>query len=906
MATRSPLIPPNAFPLPEVPGQQAIFDPQYPSLQTMLVGRERDIRDLTRAVRNRRLNFLYGESGSGKSTLLKLGLARELNQTGAWIPIYLDIWGQDWIRGPRKSLADSADFALRATNLIGNPPVPVTEDNLFSRLATLRATTGRRPVLLFDQLDDYQNQQRALFRNPETGLFLTPDELCAANPFWRDLCDLLLTAGDPVHVLLATRDDAGSGLHCFRFEQPGVYPPLARLAPEDASLLIHRLAPETVVRNPEDGFRALVELLVAELSARGGSVLPMQLRVALAGVGRLTGPLTSSRIERLGGVPGLGARYLESTIHDRPGAWNVLNAMAQRTPDGRGKAVPLTCSQMEALLPPGVDAAVYLEKLAERVLRRRLADSEDESWQLYHDYLADAVVALDRRKRRYSLLLEEALKRYRLAGSFRKWTALLSPATQLRLFWRRLRDPGFRFAEYSGFVRISLFRLVLNLWTLSAVFIGVAAVFWPERTEAEDIAQAFLQGGNGQQEFQALWRLASTRSDYVRRTVFETLLSTSVAQERLAVNSGPALEALGLRLSFLDAVRGLHFEKCTQSGLSLGLCARLMAFPLASDDVPATADRILERMKGTTNASELSSLRLPLVELAKRMSGNQATQGADRILERMKGTPNPSELLGLGGALAELAKGISSNQATQLADRILDRMKGTTNGIELSSLRPMLAELAKGISGNQATQGADQILERMKGANDPSELISLGSALSKLAMGISGDQAKQGADRILERMTVAPDTNDLPRLGSALSDLAANFPQLLPMLADPITSLPTTFPCGAAVTQATRDQLPLLIDMLKWPTCGPARDGVMLQIARLENKNPADKIGAFDDPGNRSTYHANLREFIIWLKTQKDANKRPFDVDGPPIHNPYRHPQLPGHAPASTSATGSH
>jgi ABC-type multidrug transport system ATPase subunit len=68
----------------------------------MLVGRERDIRDLTRAVQNRRLNFLYGESGSGKSTLIKLGLARELNQTGAWIPIYLDIWGQDWIRGPRK------------------------------------------------------------------------------------------------------------------------------------------------------------------------------------------------------------------------------------------------------------------------------------------------------------------------------------------------------------------------------------------------------------------------------------------------------------------------------------------------------------------------------------------------------------------------------------------------------------------------------------------------------------------------------------------------------------------------------------------------------------------------------------------------------------------------------------
>jgi energy-coupling factor transporter ATP-binding protein EcfA2 len=761
---RSRLIVPNAFPLPEVPGEQAIFDPQYPDLHTMLVGRNSDIANLTRAVHNGRLNFLYGESGSGKSTLLKLGLARQLHQSGAWLPIYLDSWGQDWTRGPRKSLADSTDYALRATNLAGNPPTPVLESTVFARLADLRTTAGRRPVLLFDQLDDYQNQHRALFRNPATGLFLTPDELCAANSFWHGLRDLLLTPGDPVHVVFATRDDAESGLHCFRFEEPGVYPPLARLDPDDASLLIHRLAPETVVRNPENGFWQLVELLVAELSARGGSVLPMQLRIALAGVGRLTGPLTPSRIEGLGGVPGLGARYLESAIRDTPGAWNVLNAMAQRTPDGRGKAVPLTRSQMEALLPPGVNAASYLQKLVDaRVLRRRLADSEDESWQLYHDYLADAVVALDRRKRKYSLLLEEAHQRHRLARSFRKWTLLLTPLAQIRLYWHRLRAPGFRFGEHAGFVRVSLLRLALNLWTLSAVLIAASSIVWYEQTEADDIAQAFLQGGDQQQEFRAMWRLASTRSDYVRRSVFEKLLSTSDARVHLGRNSRAALAALGLRIGSLDAMRGLSFETCG------GSC---MAFSVAAADAATTADRILERMEMTTAADELSGLGSALAALAKGISGNQAAQGADRILERMKMTTAADELSGLGSALAALAKGISGNQATQLADRILERMKMTTNPNELSGLGSALAALAEGISGNQAAQLADRILERMKMTTAADELSGLGSALAALAKGISGNQAAQLADRILERMKMTTNPSELYGFGSALAALA--------------------------------------------------------------------------------------------------------------------------------------
>src|SRR5258706_10980476 len=296
--TRSRLAVPNAFPLPEVPSEQAIFAKEFPDLPTILVGRQREIHELIRAVQNHGLTFLYGESGSGKSTLLKVGLARELAQSGSWIPIYVDIWGQHWERGPQKSLADATDFALRALGL--SVAQPVTAETVFSHLTELRAKTGRRPIILFDQLDDYQNAHRDRFRNAATGLFLAPGEVCDANPFWRNIRDLVLAEGDPIHVLLATRDDAESGLHCFLFEEPRVYP-LARLDAADAEQLIYRLAPESVVKKPENGFVDLMSRVVANLGRdHGGKVLPMQLRVALAGIGRLTGPLTPSRLGGLG------------------------------------------------------------------------------------------------------------------------------------------------------------------------------------------------------------------------------------------------------------------------------------------------------------------------------------------------------------------------------------------------------------------------------------------------------------------------------------------------------------------------------------------------------------------------------------------------------------------------------
>jgi hypothetical protein len=313
---RSRLLVPNAFPLPEIPGELSIFEVSVPDLSTMLVGRQHQVDKLTEAIQNNRMTFLYGESGSGKSTLLKLGVARELVRSGSWVPIYVDVWGQNWISGPQKSLAGATDFSLRSLSL--SKDQPVVAKTIIARLRAFRESTGRTPVLLLDQIDDYQNTHRAHFYSAETGVLLNPQEICEANPFWRNLRDLLLEPGDKIHIVLATRDDAQSGLHCFQFDEPRVFP-LFRLDAADAKTLIHVLAPASVVDKPENGFNDLMDKIVAELGHdHGGKVLPMQLRVALAGVGREEGPLTPSLLDHLGGVAGLGAKYLESVISNLP------------------------------------------------------------------------------------------------------------------------------------------------------------------------------------------------------------------------------------------------------------------------------------------------------------------------------------------------------------------------------------------------------------------------------------------------------------------------------------------------------------------------------------------------------------------------------------------------------------
>ncbi len=130
-----------------------------------LKGREEDIDRLLMLCREHPLMHLVGESGAGKSALLQAGLCPKLREDSAGLlPIYVEVWGQDWEAGPRSALTEVFWQALsepeqQALNLktIDNP------DHLFATLKRCRSSLRRTPLLIFDQFDDYQTRHRDRF-----------------------------------------------------------------------------------------------------------------------------------------------------------------------------------------------------------------------------------------------------------------------------------------------------------------------------------------------------------------------------------------------------------------------------------------------------------------------------------------------------------------------------------------------------------------------------------------------------------------------------------------------------------------------------------------------------------------------------------------------------------------------
>jgi hypothetical protein len=769
--SRSRLLRADAFPLPEVPSEQAIFADNY-RVDTMLVGRDSEISAVAGDVRSSVLTFVYGESGSGKSTFLKLGLCRELAKPGGWAPIYIDAWGSDWERGPWNALADSTDFALRAVSIIGLEAPAITRESVFERLRNLRKTVGRRPLLVFDQIDDYQNAHRTSFRRPGTQFLVTPDELCEANPFWREIRDLLLQSDEPVRLLLSTRDDAQDGLHCFEFTKPSVYQ-LPRLGPGDAITLVQRLTPNSIIKNPENGFTELTQRIATELgNEHAGAILPMQLRMALAGLGTLSGPLTPGRLDKLGGVAALGALYLDNVLRHSPDAWPVINAMAERSSSGQPKAIGLSRDRLLALLPAGVASEQLLNRLVDqRILRRRLGGSPDEFWQLYHDYLAAAIVELDRRKRKWFLVLSGAAQRFRLAdGPIQWWLRLLTPGIQLCLFLQRLAKRGFYYGEYGGFARISLLRLFINVWTISAVSIFLGVTLWQDNREAGSIVDAFHQGDNRDKQYDALWLLATSRSDRLRRNVITEFLSTPDSAQKITEYRSSILGSLGLRASVLDALTDLSAAgQChAPSSLYIGVCSQIAMF---SGKTGPLADRIVDRL-AEAMGGEAADLGQTLAVLEPEAESDHAGQGANRIVDLLAQPKMlaqvSNETVDLGRALVVLAPQVNGNQAGPLANRIVDLL-AKTPAEETVGLGRALAALAPKTRGDQVERGANLIVDRLAQAN-AFEAGNLARALAALAPDAKGHQTEMGANRIVDLLTQEP--NQARGLSEALAALA--------------------------------------------------------------------------------------------------------------------------------------
>jgi hypothetical protein len=121
-----------------------------------LLGRGEDLSRILRAL-DRELVFLVGDSGSGKSALLQAGICHDPAITSKFLPVYVDLAELDWDEGLLFALWDRFRQALPDDERKSYPGgVTQQPDDLMAAFELYNEKLGRRPLLLFDQFEDYE------------------------------------------------------------------------------------------------------------------------------------------------------------------------------------------------------------------------------------------------------------------------------------------------------------------------------------------------------------------------------------------------------------------------------------------------------------------------------------------------------------------------------------------------------------------------------------------------------------------------------------------------------------------------------------------------------------------------------------------------------------------------------
>jgi YD repeat-containing protein len=360
----------------------------------LFFGRERETEVIAANLQAARLTVLYGPSGVGKSSILRAGVARRLRQEADASVKIVDSWAGDAVAAVREAVGATPD--------------------------------GVDIYLILDQFEEYFVYHRDSEELPELLGTLTAD------------------ARSRVNVLIGIREDALAELDAFRRAVPHLLANRLQL-----DLLDRRAARNAIVKPIEryneltgDAVQieaALVERILDEVVAgrvdlgragRGGAngaqsdrieapylqlVLQTIWEAELANGSRL---LRVETLERLGGAARIVHEHLEHamaelTMEEKQAAAAMYNHLV--TPSGTKIAHGVGDLAGYASLPEA-QASRVLEKLArERIVR---ASSEDgpasARYEIFHDVLADAVLAW-RARHEEQRALHEAERRRRRA-----------------------------------------------------------------------------------------------------------------------------------------------------------------------------------------------------------------------------------------------------------------------------------------------------------------------------------------------------------------------------------------------------------------------------------------------------------------------------------------------------------
>ncbi len=385
----------SARPSSPFKGLNAFEDSELDAL--LFFGREREREIVVANLIASRLTVLYGPSGVGKSSLLRAAVARSLRELPEEpLVVVFARWNED----PAGALAEAvAEAEGRSTN--------------GSAVAALeRAQSERDVYLILDQIEEY---------------FLYHADDAGAGSFAEAL-PALLSAPQRVNVLVALREDSLAKLDRFTGRIPGLFGNTLRLDRLD------REAARAAIVRPVERFAEITEERVTVDPGLVERVLDDvgagQIEPALGGLGAVEGARDGARIEapylqlvmqrlwdeeraagssilrvetleRLGGAQHIVEEHLEGAMLElEPAEKDIAARLFNHFVTPSGTKIAHEVSDLADFGGvPVEELQPVLAKLGERRILRSLEEGGDVRYEIFHDVLAQPVLAWRARHR---------------------------------------------------------------------------------------------------------------------------------------------------------------------------------------------------------------------------------------------------------------------------------------------------------------------------------------------------------------------------------------------------------------------------------------------------------------------------------------------------------------------------
>jgi WD40 repeat protein len=354
-------------------------------------GREREREVLVSNLLAYRLTVLHGESGVGKSSLLRAGVAHTLRalESPTSVAVVFDAWRAD---DPLALLADAVDAAV-GTRIYADARSPqasggselVAEPALVDRLRVACEALDGELFLLLDQVEE---------------LFVYHGEHPA---FAAELAEALDAADLRVSTLLAVRSDALAELDALRPAMPQILANTLRLQHLDHEQARSAITGALAARN--EGLPAderveiepeLVESVLDEVACEAPYFQLVMQRVWDEETAAESRTLRASTLVRLGGAQRVAREHVGRALATLNGREQEIAARIFDhliTPSGSKVAHV----EPDLARYAGVDDTTLRPVLyaltRERILRNVAGTGGRTGFEIYHDLLADPILA---------------------------------------------------------------------------------------------------------------------------------------------------------------------------------------------------------------------------------------------------------------------------------------------------------------------------------------------------------------------------------------------------------------------------------------------------------------------------------------------------------------------------------